>query len=467
MYDIYSHAAAVLACIGDSDSSSESIFSLCNAINGIVERNPSLLTIGDQDRAERLLRGLLERTHGTRARFLSHLQHCLVELGRRPYWVRLWILQEIVAAEERMWILCGDSETLHQDLYTINKMLALAGETWDWYLSAHMVAQAQFKMFHPAKVRIKDVIRFLDTTECYDPRDRIFGITAMIDWEQDGMCPLLPDYSKSAWSLAETLIEGLPHLGALYYYFILEVLRVDASTPERCELVRDRISPQSSACQTPRNCRFLLTGMIAMRLREGAGNALQCAQGGWKIEESAISNLLAPLELLHLQEYNWCNGDDRSPKKVLWQDHPIALVCGTARPNDILLVMAREEGFMDKKCLVLRPGNNTTLDVIGTGIAEGRLDHEQCLLLRSMSRKADTLPSCDLFSCDLLLSATSQDVMFFLSGFASNMSEMYEGKEDPREWLQFLMTRPIDAPVSAARLVPTDKRIYYQQFQPS
>jgi hypothetical protein len=50
---------------------------------------------------------------------------------------------------------------------------------------------------------LSDIIRDSKTKECEDPRDMIFGMLALIDWQ--GRPPITPDYKANAFELAVKL----------------------------------------------------------------------------------------------------------------------------------------------------------------------------------------------------------------------------------------------------------------------
>lgn len=106
MGDMYGHSALVFACVGAHDETSrllmESIENLFPAFDNHCRGNRMsfLPTITEQT--------------------LSNLNRWLKPFASRPYWSRLWILQEMQGGmPHHNWILCGDSMLMYHHLHTI------------------------------------------------------------------------------------------------------------------------------------------------------------------------------------------------------------------------------------------------------------------------------------------------------------------------------------------------------------
>jgi hypothetical protein len=95
MHNIYGNAWTVIAWLGEEENNSEKAITLIKALS----------TAGREGRGEELRRKLVEEPEYLGDGSWLALQ----ELMRRPYWARLWIIQEIVLGSSGALIRCGDS----------------------------------------------------------------------------------------------------------------------------------------------------------------------------------------------------------------------------------------------------------------------------------------------------------------------------------------------------------------------
>jgi len=95
MHDIYGNAWTVIAWLGEEADESEKAVTLIKTLSAA----------GREGRGEELQRKLTEEPEylGNGSWLALH------ELMQRPYWTRLWIIQEIVLGSSGVLILCGDS----------------------------------------------------------------------------------------------------------------------------------------------------------------------------------------------------------------------------------------------------------------------------------------------------------------------------------------------------------------------
>lgn len=129
----------------------------------------------------------------------------LVRLCERPYWRRMWIIQEIVHAE-RIVMWCGSK---HVDWGVIEQVYltlkALQDEVWDahheyvlgvLHSAAAVMAWQRAHWRHPrlAAPRLQTLIEVFQDWQCKDVRDKVFALVSMASRET----AVEPDYSLTA-----------------------------------------------------------------------------------------------------------------------------------------------------------------------------------------------------------------------------------------------------------------------------
>lgn len=114
----------------------------------------------------------------------------LVELARRPYFKRLWIIQEVALAV-RASVTCGRSRVHWTDLCSALQSCG-AAPAWMKHFSAPVYARRE----------APSILELLQDTRgalCIDPRDRLFGIAGLANQAERECLPT--DYSLSVQQL--------------------------------------------------------------------------------------------------------------------------------------------------------------------------------------------------------------------------------------------------------------------------
>lgn len=246
MSQIFESAAHVHACIGQHADDSEFVFS-------ILDTFPRRLRQRSKEEWPRVRSGAQVIMW-----LLSHSKEDIERLSRgfasilsRPYFQRVWILQEVFRKQSRTSICCGkDRQPLHVYLrlanafhwmppnpdggwYPIEKFKTFANMAANHKFSAvdyrysyydYPSAAASFvlsvsfpgrRFSNRASGRttkdgedgLEEVIGMLNAFQCHDPRDRIYGTLPLVDWASQ--VPISPDYRKSRFDLAlEVLLCG-------------------------------------------------------------------------------------------------------------------------------------------------------------------------------------------------------------------------------------------------------------------
>ncbi|KAK5125363.1 hypothetical protein LTR85_000472 [Meristemomyces frigidus] len=136
---------------------------------------------------------------------LDQLTEALYAISERSYFERLWVVQELLLARKAI-VCCGESLLDFQDLVDFQRDLSV-------YCS-HQKHRQEYGEIDPTTTRgftsIENVwhgwsgagMGLLDLTDyfahfkCFDARDKIYGMLALVDWKD--FPPMKPDYTKSA-----------------------------------------------------------------------------------------------------------------------------------------------------------------------------------------------------------------------------------------------------------------------------
>ncbi|KAH7095155.1 heterokaryon incompatibility protein-domain-containing protein [Paraphoma chrysanthemicola] len=238
MGDLYKRATRVLACVGEHSGDSEFLMRILETHKAYLTRRNLDVILDNRDseldwtgqsfqiEKSRYFQDVLVRAKLRKDR--GRIVLAYTQILKRPYFSRVWILQELYAGSGRITICCGLS---HQPLailfvlgllvdrwlqlpgridYVIHRLLGLflssAHRTdpdmelsyWRQWVRKASLTAGSGALKHP--MRLPWLLRSMDTFECEDPRDRIYGIRYLVDWE--GQAPPFPDYSKDVFSLA-------------------------------------------------------------------------------------------------------------------------------------------------------------------------------------------------------------------------------------------------------------------------
>lgn len=232
MGSIYESAAHVLAYVGDHADDSAFLS------NKLKQRAFTRLQY-PRDSAMRLsLRFQLGQRFSTTMRFL-HAAICFVE---RPYFTRLWILQELRNAQEATF-LCGTDLIPKRVIYdmsegilnqsmsirkfgkffsvatNIAKRFPLFRRFWtmqEYWRKLSIASKDDDKLFEIArrawlvvgsKTDLSTLILAATSLQCQERKDKIFGLISLIDWS--AFTPIIPDYTHTEFEVAVHFFQAL------------------------------------------------------------------------------------------------------------------------------------------------------------------------------------------------------------------------------------------------------------------
>jgi hypothetical protein len=212
MRDIYKNASAIVMWVGEEEGDGEQAIQLIRMVSSAM-KSTTTDQIAKQMCGEHATLGPLH--WAALARFMD-----------RPYWSRLWILQEVAMGDRSTPILCGRHAVTWGDLYDVvyvfaSRHLDLVFSGVDRehpvhnglrrnhiiQLNSQQVAQKRDKEAHA--LPILDIARRCSVS---DSRDRIYGILGMLPRRVARM--VVPDYSQDPariyWIFAKTMISACP-----------------------------------------------------------------------------------------------------------------------------------------------------------------------------------------------------------------------------------------------------------------
>ena len=232
MGSIYKKADRVLACVGDHADDSAFL------VHKLKQR---AFTKGPNPRYSGMRLSLsfqLGQRFSTTVRFLRAVL-CFME---RPYFTRLWILQELRNAQE-VTFLCGLDAVPRRVIYDMSEGIQHHLESILWAGKSSSIATnisrrlpvfrrfwtvpeywRKYSNYSKRDQRLLDIARrawllvcFRDDIpilmsaarelECQERKDKIFGLISLIDW--GGSAPLIPDYTQTELEVTVSFFQAL------------------------------------------------------------------------------------------------------------------------------------------------------------------------------------------------------------------------------------------------------------------
>lgn len=394
---IFSKAISVLAWVGHHADNSHNLLSWAPTMEEVVDMQA-------QHRLEHPVGPGREWQH--RISMLdfddaSKLCQAWYAFCGRAYWQRTWILQELALGQE-IFVLCGDSKLGWRQLNVLRRTIDESNSRWDKFKDSNEFPYARkawedsktvpwltgpttSRMFGfdpgqignlnrlsdinrlieagPSSQTLESVLREFGTTQCRDPKDRIYAFGSLIDWAQLDIHPLEPNYELTAFGLAIQVADFLPGNAI---EFLLKALDVDHTNEE----LKDRI---------------LAKQRIGVALSGGTSNDrwLSLSKGQCEVF-TILRNKSGDLTVLFCKDPF---GHGRRPEQVpavsAWMDRfrigadvcelvvdsePALLANKASREGDLL---APTDTFIEtsRVYIVLRPMGSDYYDIVGQAIA--------------------------------------------------------------------------------------------------
>ena len=221
---IYKQAKQVNICLGPAADNSDALF---DCISHHARWVNDVLRQHGKDKQETISRVSFSvilqklRTWEWFARVqpedMSAAIKALRHLSERLYFTRLWIIQELFLAQQAV-LFCGDASISFRAFYRFYDDL-------EKFLRDIQLGHREAGIYHSVRMDTPswDFITLLNShddwgeqtlldlmvnfteSQCFDPRDRVYGLLAMVDWQ--AKVPIRPDYNKTPWEVALSVAE--------------------------------------------------------------------------------------------------------------------------------------------------------------------------------------------------------------------------------------------------------------------
>jgi hypothetical protein len=188
MYKVYRKADVVLSWLGEEEEGTLEVLDTLIKTKGEIRK---LLRIYDKQKHSRTSVKDLETSA---QRWLRRF----VALCTKPYWTRVWIIQEVLSARKNS-LLCGsNSLPLYYFFDACLDIMRLRGLEIDVGIPPACYLAQQYR---PREVRL-ELSGLVDlcskcNSKCQDPRDKIYGVLSLAQPTFD----IAPDYKKSLLEL--------------------------------------------------------------------------------------------------------------------------------------------------------------------------------------------------------------------------------------------------------------------------
>lgn len=460
MFEIYSGASGVLASLGPQANGSKLL------MRRALRRQSSGPWI------ERAIKKWIERARktwiGRVVRYRDTVGSYQVtpaqsKFERRSYWSRLWIIQELFAADGKIQLLCGADSfpwtVLHSFAQirhpirndTSGKHVCFANLEWQSVGNLTKVIHAI------ESLDLDNAINAFLTFSCTDPRDRLYGTLPLIRWPT-GCEPISPDYNKTGYDLAIRLAD---FVRAVTLERMLPALRVSYKSGGMADLIVARQTPAPSMrdveCKArefkrwdlvkgPINCLCTVIGRL---MEDGAENlSTRMFDSAQWAPLSSESNREAPAEDKPTSElFDVRLLRNREPRYVTTSSaftHPsdaFALACSEARQGDLMVQFSESITAM---FLILRHNHGFHFDIIGQAISIRESEsYDSCT--------HEVTPAAEL-EADVQVSFTAEDKLVLVGQDLEDDPVDYE--RNATEYVKRVFTCPVLDPTCAVRIVP-------------
>ena len=455
MGSIYAKAVRVLACVGPHDDQSRLLIQIVRNVEcRRGQSKPRDFSWSEYKKVWPQPKGLpgpKDREEDPPADLASRncpLQKAWEAFSDRPYWSRLWIVQEIARAAV-VQVLCGDDVLSWQLIQVLSEMDD---------------REIDPKILVRHAVEPEDMFWKYGRYHCSDPRDHVYALLGMINWRTDSetLAPPTPDYSISAFGLAVRMVQYLPFRTLSR---MLETLNVDMFDQEVQDSVKERrllslTQSKQRVAPTVSNSSVTMKDRLCTRLRVDSNGDLTASFTG---RVRTGSNDPPPpfpklsSELSGMGQYYTRLLDDslpwsarpcgQVPLQLMISGEIAALTCEDSRPDDILIEMT---GKPPTVFLVVRENSRQLYDIVGQAtFLEGYQRQGECRCKETLSE------GHDFFEADVELDISAEDLIVLLAQDqvkcdGDGLHWMHT--HHPRARIERLITRVTSSPLGAASL---------------
>lgn len=325
-------------------------------------------------------------------------------LGSKPYFSRVWIVQELYMAPARL-LMCGIMKIDLDVVYRFTREFGmwsdgvrdqaddiperLTDDLPSWTLIEKFFAdtnrgdgQPMFVLLgkiedrseplatQKARGSVLDVLARFERWQCYDCRDRVYGLLALV---VDCKRQLQPDYRKSAYEVALDVLDGGPthdwdtlKLAVLLF----RLLRLNQSA-EIASITRTRLGdpPETSYASAPASHASELVVKVKQYFtiwRKGTSGLVATAKS---YDHNAVPNLTSEWGVPSAGLAKPSASGNKEPQPVSTAEGSFALVCADAQPGDRVVLF--EEDLDNKRLkvgLVIRKRTFRHFTIVGYAV---------------------------------------------------------------------------------------------------
>ncbi|CAO2653350.1 Nn.00g027610.m01.CDS01 [Neocucurbitaria sp. VM-36] len=265
MSKIYSMARAVIVWLGQASEDDERTIRIMNDTYRDAKQNNRLIPP---------------------ANFTGDDWKALCAFMRKPYWGRLWIIQELAANHHSTLFLCG-KRTLNremiskgsdccQKLLREDRRFAPSARSDVWLIATRMYRLVNLSIAQPPPNMLNTALGLARQAEASEPRDKVFGILGLLD--KSISSKIVPDYDDSVQQvftdLTVTIIRVTRSLEQIAY-------RAEQLAPGWPSWVPDLRSPfPRHNVKSLRNRQASENTSVRFKIKESErGNLLLCCKG--------------------------------------------------------------------------------------------------------------------------------------------------------------------------------------------
>ncbi|GIZ47469.1 hypothetical protein CKM354_001055900 [Cercospora kikuchii] len=413
MYKIYRKAAEVLVCVGENADSSDRLMTIISAIEPLLK---TIANNGSMWRARSLWRSLFAQLGEDEGNALLQM---LEAFDTRPYFRRLWIIQELYAGRGNLRLVCGDNVIPHSLFQCFLTAFDFGNPQFHLDDNDSLSYLTNTSLQLSVRPNMKSVfIRFGPQHLCFDPRDRLFGLQSFLDKKTSDLPLVKVDYSKSRLDLA---LELMPHYDSDEQRAMLAAFELTARSKEIERLVS---TAANDPCERSRTKQMTLSDHDggSRRIRANHRGELEADFNRYR-EDTGLprhqQGRKEDVEMAFSRTEMYFQGlqPDRVPRKVWCGSEVAALVDARTEVGD--LIVAFGEGAVGElnSLLVLRnvPENQDSFVIVGQGIAnfsqgmESALGVEPCCCDPTDQRRHSR------FTANYELSLSVEEVMAYVA----------------------------------------------------
>lgn len=361
--------------------------------------------------------------------------------ANRPYWTRIWIVQEIFLAKD-LWVVCGADMIPANALKTLDFFLVREANRFETLLSKGPSSKPMQTALTGNLIQLEAAFFKFASSKCTLRQDHLFALLGIIHWGSNTE-PIEPDYGKSPLELAIDVaayvhLQLIPRILATF-----GINGEDGDVVRRLAESRKRVpDPEAMTSEPPifKRLHYSLSVNCSFIDCDPDGNitaALTKVPRRESISPWNVQDGIADL---------WKRYGNQAPMKIMADTACAGLICCAASVGDILVPLHFD---MDSPppgqvLLVLRPRDEAEyFDLVGQAV----LTPSWRLGLQS---HIGPEPQPELFPCRVEVSITAEEAVLLHAQDMARLAAAH-GYFVSGRW-QRTVTQVCSHPLGAARI---------------